>query len=371
MIYDRRYLLQAFLITTIFIFSNCGQTNSENHPNELNYSFEEIPEFDKSASISNSQLVNLKDRIMNARFESSLDKNKIFGRISDIEIDNQNNIYVLDQDQVEIFKFTPNSLDTLGNEGRGPGELQFPQKMEIDNNSILVADGIKGIISISQHNSDSLKNNDIIFGQTITDIKKGAEGYYLRKMIFTPNPDGSQNTIDYYDLETDTTKYSFGDAYISENRLAVSQYSTGFMEYVPKNNMVLSINYHSPKLSAYQNGNLIWERIIPDFLPFEMISHNVDPVSIQFHEKYREDNAPYDEVKTLLTVGEHIVLLQILRNNRHDELEGNKPPMSYLINTNNGEALFTNQLPQIMAFGDSLFVALENINDTKFQVYSF
>jgi len=34
---------------------------------------------------------------MNARIDPSLDKNNIFGSISDIKIDTQNNIYVLDQ----------------------------------------------------------------------------------------------------------------------------------------------------------------------------------------------------------------------------------------------------------------------------------
>lgn len=316
-------------------------------------------------------MVNLKERLINAQFDSSLDKNKIFGIIADVEIDAQNNIYFLDQDQIELFKFTQHSLDTLGNQGRGPGELQFPLKMDLSKNSILVADMIKGVISISKNISDSLKNNDIIYDQAYTDIKIGAGGYYLRKMLASPNPKGNQKTIDYYDIESDTVKYSFGDAYISDNRLAVRQYSRGFIEYVPKNNIVLSINYHSPKLSAYKNGILVWERIVPDFQPFEMISHNIDPISIEYHDKYRENDASYDEIKTLLTVNEDIVLLQILRNQRNSELEGKKSPISYLIDTNSKEALFTNKLPQIMAFGDSLFVALELKNDSKFQVYSF
>jgi len=47
----------------MFFMVSCGDSKSEKHPNELNYSFEEITEFDKNSSNNKSQLVNLKDRL--------------------------------------------------------------------------------------------------------------------------------------------------------------------------------------------------------------------------------------------------------------------------------------------------------------------
>jgi hypothetical protein len=59
------------------------------------------------------------------------DEDEFFGLITDIDIDEQGNVYLLDSQLTEIKIFTADGefVRSIGREGEGPGEFRFPQAM--------------------------------------------------------------------------------------------------------------------------------------------------------------------------------------------------------------------------------------------------
>lgn len=365
------FKLAYFSIFILVIFTKCSKPIEELHPNSENYQFDNLSSFIIDYNSTSQEHRSLIKSLESANYLRPIDKDLIIGTIADIEIDPNGNIYLLDQDQIQIFKFNPFIDDTLGRKGKGPGELTFPLAMEYVDGDIYVCDMVSGVLVINSNSLDSLKNDNALFAQSYVDVKKSSSGLFLRKMLYQPNPSGDSTSIDFYDFESGRVTYSFGKAYKSSNRLAVRHYSRGFIEYVPANDLVLSINYHSPKITAYKKGLEIWEKRIPDFIPFQMISKNQDPVSIRYHEKHSDEGQPFDEIKTLLQIKDQFVLMQILRNKKTEELEGVSLLDTYIIDSDNGNTLKTKDMPLIMSVNQNLFVTFETNENFNFKLYRY
>lgn len=64
----------------------------------------------------------------------SEDENVLFYMPSDLAVDSQGNVYILDSGNHRIQKFDPNGnfLASFGRQGQGPGEFQYPQSIDLD-----------------------------------------------------------------------------------------------------------------------------------------------------------------------------------------------------------------------------------------------
>ncbi len=74
------------------------------------------------------------------------DQNYQFFNPSDVSVDKEGNIYVLDGGNFRIQKFDPYGkyISTIGSKGQGPGEFRMPGSMVLDNNGrILVRDNFR------------------------------------------------------------------------------------------------------------------------------------------------------------------------------------------------------------------------------------
>ena len=78
------------------------------------------------------------------------DENVLFYMPSDIAVDEEGNVFVLDSGNHRIQKFDPqgNFLASFGRRGQGPGEFQYPQSLDIDK---------KGFMYISDSGNQKLQ----------------------------------------------------------------------------------------------------------------------------------------------------------------------------------------------------------------------
>jgi hypothetical protein len=77
------------------------------------------------------------------------DEDYLFYRIKDIQVDGVGNIYVLDSgnNRVQVFNSQGMYLRTIGKEGRGPGELNAPNRLQADETgNIYVTDRSRKIV---------------------------------------------------------------------------------------------------------------------------------------------------------------------------------------------------------------------------------
>jgi len=93
-------------------------------------------------------------------FMEKMESNNLFpGRINDIDVDNENNFYLLQKKYCSILKVDPNTgklIKTISSKGQGPQELMQPITLKVKNGMIFVADGGFGGVKIFDSTNGNL-----------------------------------------------------------------------------------------------------------------------------------------------------------------------------------------------------------------------
>ena len=95
-----------------------------------------------------------------------------FYRVLDIEVDRENNIFVLDSGNHRVQKYDKRGkyLFTIGKRGQGPGEFNQPMRLKLDNETgnIYVNDNFRKVIVFNQEGE--YIDKDINFGEGLKDF---------------------------------------------------------------------------------------------------------------------------------------------------------------------------------------------------------
>jgi hypothetical protein len=121
----------------------------------------------------------------------------------DIDTDQQGNIYILDMKDALIKKYDPDGLfiSTIGRKGKGPGEFDRPNQIEIDSsNRIIVADPYQRRYTFLSSKGDLIKS--VRMGPYVTSLVCGKEGLILAGYGWVDTDGMQEHRISRLDSET-------------------------------------------------------------------------------------------------------------------------------------------------------------------------
>ena len=188
----------------------------------------------------------------------------LFGEITDVAIDGDFNIYILDRTNhsVRAFSRTGRFLGSAGRAGRGPGDLSWPNSLFHDGASRLyVFDHVNGIVVFETRDGTMTHRRSFgaefrptsacVFGDTLV-----VSAWRGDKILHLFTPDGSPVR-------------SFGEGFVrdtSERVRAMANRMTLRVNCDRENNRIYATPNATGVVRAYQtDGRLLWERELPDY----------------------------------------------------------------------------------------------------------
>lgn len=118
-------------------------------------------------------------------------KEYMFSRITDIDVDEDGNIYALDQreDQIKVYDRNGQFLRTIGRRGQGPGELDAPYFLSITAQEHLVVEDVAGRrMAFFTLEGEFIKNVSTAAGFFIDSKIDSAESFYGISSVQDDNP---------------------------------------------------------------------------------------------------------------------------------------------------------------------------------------
>ncbi len=96
----------------------------------------------KNGNVPADRNVNVQAEFLFDLNEDTGDTSVVIRRISSIEVDDKDNIYILDRRKSTVFKFSPEGslIKTFGQRGTGPGEMARPEQVLVSNDTVYVTD---------------------------------------------------------------------------------------------------------------------------------------------------------------------------------------------------------------------------------------
>jgi hypothetical protein len=117
----------------------------------------------------------------------------IFYHMSDIEVDDSGNIYILDMrvPHIKVFSSRGDYLRTIGKKGQGPGELSFARSFHInEQDELIVPDSGNGRINFFSLHGELLRSTNIEMNISLAGLspKIDSQGNYYALVTFYDKP---------------------------------------------------------------------------------------------------------------------------------------------------------------------------------------
>jgi len=187
---------------------------------------------------------------------------------SDMAIDNEGNIYILDAGNHRLQKFNAQGqfMDSIGHKGQGPGEFYFPTSVDVDSNGFLyISDPNNQRIQILKSDGKEFKTIRLIKEPIgpIRFLKKGVLAISSSGSSISFNPGGWEEEnklprlIKTINLEGQVLK-RFGDAFDYKNIL-LNKVGNSFNFDVDREGNFYLAFHHQNRIEQYSpEGKLLW-----------------------------------------------------------------------------------------------------------------
>jgi len=188
----------------------------------------------------------------------------LFGEITDVAVDGDFNVYILDRTShsVRAFSRTGRFLGSAGRAGRGPADLSWPISLFHDGASRLyVFDHVNGIVVFDTR--DGIMTHQRSFGAEFRPTSACAFG----DTLVVPGWRGDR-ILHVFSADGRLVR-SFGEGFVrdtSERVRAMANRMTLRVNCDRENNRIYATPNSAGVVRAYQtDGRLLWERELPDY----------------------------------------------------------------------------------------------------------
>lgn len=248
-------IYKNFLILLLSIFiSGCYGSNS--YDNSYLSKITESEQYHRELDVHDfaSNQTNLPE-IKLTIGSSNKNKNYTFGEIKSIK-KHDNKLYLLDSKsrQLRIFHLKNGKhVETIDFQGKGPGELLYPEDMIIDiaGKNMFILDAQQKIIQFSLQGHTPILHTEHALESRPENFCLTEDNVIIRSRFSSPR-DESEGNIVVYDRSEHSQKKIVGDLFLSDNRLLTDQLSRGTIFCSEEDDNIYSIDRYLPQLTIFK-----------------------------------------------------------------------------------------------------------------------